>query len=137
MKRIVVDTNVLVRLFARDDGGQWEVVQRLVTENTWVILPTVVLETEWVLRSRFRFAKEHILQLFQDLVAADGIEVQQRKSVVAAIDAYAAGMDFADALHVACLEEGSTFVTFDADLTKRAKQQFNHLVIELVQQKNG
>ncbi len=133
MKRIVVDTNVLVRLFARDDGDQWEVVQRLLVETAWIVLPTVILETEWVLRSRFRFTRDHILHLFRDLVEANDIEVLQRKSVVAAIDAYATGMDFADALHVAGLEEGSTFVTFDVDLTKRAKQQLSHLAIELAQ----
>jgi predicted nucleic-acid-binding protein len=131
MKRIAVDTNILVRLFARDDGEQWEIVQRLLSESSWMILPTVLMETEWVLRSKFRLSQNHISHLFHDLITANDVEIAQRDAVVAAVGAYASGMDFADALHLALLENGSTFVTFDIDLTKRAKQNFSNLVVEL------
>ena len=131
MKRIVVDTNILVRLFARDDGTQWTIAQRLVAENICVILPTVMMETEWVLRSKFRFSREHIVQLFQDLIDSDGIDFPQRHMIVAAVDAFGSGMDFADALHVAGLDEGLSFATFDKDLVRLAKQQFSQLSIEL------
>jgi predicted nucleic-acid-binding protein len=133
MRRIAVDTNILVRLFTRDDGNQSQVAERLLAENVWIITPTVLLESEWVLRSKFRFSRDRILQLFFGLAEARNVEFIQSRSMLQALAAYRAGMDFADALHAACFKEGSIFVTFDIDLVKRARQQFSHLAVELAQ----
>ena len=48
------------------------------------------------------------------MAALDPVLTQQ------ALDAYHAGLDFADALHAAQRREGATFATFDEQLVRRA-----------------
>jgi len=63
-----VDTNVLVRALTDDDTSQTAKVRQLMhradlrNERLYVPL-TVTLELEWVLRSSYRYAKEHVLQV--------------------------------------------------------------------------
>lgn len=65
-----LDTNVLVRLLIEDDPAQTRRARNLVDvavahdEVVLVSLP-VLLETEWVLRSRYEMAPEAILGLFR------------------------------------------------------------------------
>ena len=56
-----VDTDVLVRLLAKDDPGQTAVAQRLVKDEgpVWVS-HLVLVETLWVLESVFDLPKERI-----------------------------------------------------------------------------
>jgi len=61
-----IDTNVLVRFLVRDDEAQFEKARRLIKrevgagENVFVNL-LVLLETEWVLRSRYFLRKTEII----------------------------------------------------------------------------
>lgn len=65
-----LDTNVLVRLLVEDDPAQTRRARNLVDaavaeqEVVLVSLP-VLLETEWVLRSRYEMRPEAILGLFR------------------------------------------------------------------------
>ena len=65
-----LDTNVLVRLLIEDDAAQTRRARKLVdaavTEQEAVLfsLP-VLLETEWVLRSRYELPRDTILGLFR------------------------------------------------------------------------
>lgn len=47
-----IDTNILVRLVARDEPEQLRIAAEIVEAGGVLVLPTVLLETEWVLRSR-------------------------------------------------------------------------------------
>lgn len=49
---IALDTNILVRFFVRDDEGQALKARALIAASQVLILTTVLMETEWVLRSR-------------------------------------------------------------------------------------
>lgn len=131
MKRIVADTNVLVRLLIRDDVEQWEIANRLFQQHGFLLLTTVVFETEWVLRSRYRLEPVLVCELFEDMMKLGSIEFQERERVKQALAAHRLGMDFADALHAGATPSGHTFITFDEAFIKRAKQQFNHLAVEL------
>jgi predicted nucleic-acid-binding protein len=51
---IALDTNVVVRLLIRDDPAQADLAAQLVRGNQVLLTTTVLLETEWVLRSRCR-----------------------------------------------------------------------------------
>jgi predicted nucleic-acid-binding protein len=68
-----IDTNVLVRLLVQDDRAQSrrarELVQQAVDRErvVWVSL-LVMIETEWVLRSRYAFSKAATLQLIVSLL---------------------------------------------------------------------
>ena len=131
MKRIVADTNVLVRLLIRDDVEQWEIANRLFQERGFLLLTTVVLETEWVLRSRYRLGPELVCELLEDMMKLGNVEFQERERVRRALTAHRRGMDFADALHVGAISSDQTLVTFDEAFVRRAKKQFSHLNIEL------
>lgn len=48
-----------------------------------------------------------------------------------AVRAHAAGMDFADALHVSLTAAGETFLTFDKGLVKLAQKHINSVSVEL------
>lgn len=52
---ISLDTNVLVRYFARDDVTQLKKVHRLLEreETTFFVCDIVLVETDWVLRSLY------------------------------------------------------------------------------------
>jgi predicted nucleic acid-binding protein len=46
--------------------------------------------------------------------------VEDEASVATALDLWAQGLDFADAIHLTSRQVGSTFVSFDKALVKRA-----------------
>ena len=69
---IGLDTNVLVRFLVRDDEAQFERARRLIrraagTGEPVLIGLLVMLETEWVLRSRYNLPKTEILAAFSGL----------------------------------------------------------------------
>jgi predicted nucleic-acid-binding protein len=75
---IGVDTNVLVRFLVRDDEAQFERVRRLIKREassgeTVMISLIVLLETEWVLRSRYGLSKSEIAGAFSGLL--DSVEL--------------------------------------------------------------
>ena len=114
-----VDTNILVRLVARDDLEQRPVARAVMAAGDVLILPTVLLEAEWVLRSRYRLPRRQIAEGLSTLCAQEGVAIASGKAVAAALEAYAEGGDFADHLHFAlAAEQGATaFATFDRAFT--------------------
>lgn len=51
---IALDTNLLVRTVVSDNPAQTAIVLDLIGSNTVFLPRTVLLETEWVLRSRYQ-----------------------------------------------------------------------------------
>jgi predicted nucleic-acid-binding protein len=85
---------------------------------------TVLLETEWVLRRSYRFARAEISGAFLGLLGLTNVSCPRPDSVLAALRAFDAGCDFADALHAATAEQGVTeLVTFDRHFVRNAAQQ--------------
>jgi predicted nucleic-acid-binding protein len=119
MPRTAVDTNIVVRLLARDDQQQLQHVERLLEEGI-IVESTVLLEVEWVLRARFRFDRTAIGHALVALRSLPSISFAEPHQVDAAIEWHAAGMDFADALHLAGAADYDEFVTFDEDLARKA-----------------
>lgn len=57
------------------------------------------------------------------MIAVDtNVLVQDRAAVLLAVAWYRAGMDFADALHLAISDHASAFISFDLHLAKAAKR---------------
>jgi predicted nucleic-acid-binding protein len=121
---IGIDTNILVRYITRDDELQEKKARALFLSGpVWISL-TVLLETEWVLRSVYRFTREQLSTVVAMIVSSEGVVVESRARIVAALDAFARGVDFADALHLAgCPTE--TFASFDTALVARAALVFD------------
>jgi predicted nucleic-acid-binding protein len=118
---IAPDTNVLVRLLVADDPAQASRARALFERGDVLILKTVLLEAEWVLRSRYELQRELIAGFFQNLAETDGIAMEHEDACRAAVVAYAGGMGFADAMHAATAATMNVdFHTFDAGLAGKA-----------------
>ncbi|GIL01005.1 MAG: hypothetical protein BroJett030_09040 [Alphaproteobacteria bacterium] len=121
--RRAIDTNVLARALA-DDGSKQVAVARSLVARTDVYVPlTVLLETEWVLRTSVGLDREMINRLFAALSGMDNVEIEHRDAAQASIILHAEGFDFADAIHMACARECATFLTFDRKLVRQAKKR--------------
>jgi predicted nucleic-acid-binding protein len=117
-----VDTNVLVRALVRDDPKQATRAEALLGEHAIFIPVTVMLELEWVLRSRYGFAPTRVAQALEMVASLGNVVVGERQAVLAATARVSEGWDFADALHHALSEGCDDFVTLDADLARRASR---------------
>ncbi|MCJ7795214.1 MAG: type II toxin-antitoxin system VapC family toxin [Thermoleophilia bacterium] len=118
---IAVDTNVLVRLVVRDDADQAERAAALFEQHEIYVCKTVLLETEWVLRFSYQLDGAAILAALRGVVGLPQVRVEDGLAVAEALHLLEAGMDFADALHVASGRETARFATFDKRLKKRAE----------------
>ena len=116
-----VDTNILVRFFADDDEKQSLAARTLIVGADLFVPTTVVLETEWVLRSAYRFAPSAIANSLRMLGGLPRVSLENAVAIVQALDLLKQGMDFADALHLTQSAHCEAFVTFDRKLAKRAK----------------
>jgi len=99
-----VDTNVLVRYLTRDDQPQYEKARRLIDRRVSkgepiLVSLLVLLETEWVLRSRYELAKGDILVAFSALLEAAEVDFEDEQSVEHAIYVWKdSAAEFADCL---------------------------------------
>ena len=117
---IAFDTNLLVRALVADNPDQVAVVRQLITADTIFIPRTVLLETEWVLRSRYKKTRAELNEFFTALLETDDTLIEDAEAVSLALDWYARGADLADALHLAAC--GSTVIhTFDRGFCKAAR----------------
>ena len=113
---IAIDTNVLVRLLVADDPAQTARARALAQSDRMHVSKSVLLETEWVLRRAFALKPGQSLAVLRGLAGAAEVEIEDRTAVLQAIAWFEAGMDFADALHVASKGAAAEFVTFDRGL---------------------
>ncbi|MFZ2663473.1 MAG: PIN domain-containing protein, partial [Rhodoferax sp.] len=67
---IAFDTNMLVRALVLDNPAQADVARQLMAANTVFISRTVLLETEWVLRARYKKTKDQLQGFFIALLAS-------------------------------------------------------------------
>lgn len=124
---VAIDTNVLVRLLVRDDETQFVAAKRLVDQaeaagEPILVLLCALLETEWVLRSRYKLDKASITGAFIGLLESAGVEMEHEPTVEEALALWElhSSVDFADCLLTArAVHLGrSRFVTFDARAAK-------------------
>lgn len=117
---IAIDTNILVRLLTRDDRDQAKRAAALFEREEIYLAKTVLLETEWVLRFCYRLSRPVILNALKSAVGLAQVSVEDSPSVAGALEMFATGMDFADALHLASGSAAAQFATFDQRLKKHA-----------------
>jgi predicted nucleic-acid-binding protein len=117
---LAVDTNVLVRFLARDHPDQVARADDLFRRDQIWIPKTVLLETEWVLRDSYSFDRNRIRSDLRALLGRPTTHAEDEEAVSDALDWYAAGMDFADALHLASSRAADQFATFDRKFAAKA-----------------
>ena len=119
---LAVDTNVIVRFLARDEPKQSARAGEIIHANRIWIGKTVLLESEWVLRSVYSFSPNRIAEGLRALAGLPQIEIEDAAGVARALDWYQAGMDFADALHLASCSAADQFATFDRKFAAKAER---------------
>jgi predicted nucleic-acid-binding protein len=99
-----IDTNVLVRYLVRDDQSQYERARRLIhrevnTGEPVLVSLLVLLEMEWVLRSRYELAKPDIVAVLSSLLQTAELAFEDEPSVEHAIYSWKNSLaEFADCL---------------------------------------
>jgi predicted nucleic-acid-binding protein len=119
---IAVDTNVLVRLLTGDEISQATAARSLFTSESVWIAKTVLLETDWVLRSLYGYEHSAVRDAFAGVLGLDNVQAEDEASVAEALALAQHGMQFADAIHLSSRPAGAAFVSFDKTLIRRARR---------------
>jgi predicted nucleic-acid-binding protein len=117
-----VDTNVLVRLIARDDARQVAAAEAFVARGAWV--PHIVLvEAIWVLTSGYALDRPAVALAIEMLLNHRDLTVQDADVVLAALVQYRKrpAVSFSDCLVIETARKAGHLPvgTFDRELGKR------------------
>lgn len=118
---VAIDTNVLVRFLVRDDEAQFKSAYSLFRENEVHIPDTVLLETEWVLRFAYEYPAESVCSALRRVLGLKSVNVEDPARMAKVLAWHEAGLDFADALHLAKSEHLPAFKSFDRAFAKQAR----------------
>lgn len=109
---------MVVRILTKDDAAQ-RVRAVALAEEDFMLTATVLVETDWVLRSVYGWDRRQRaagLRLLLDLPRAVAIPAH----VHWALARMEQGADFADMMHIALAAGASSFATFDHRLARSA-----------------
>ena len=117
-----LDTNVLVRLIARDDAVQTALAEAFVERGAWVPLLALV-ETAWVLDAVYERTSDQIATCMDMLLSHEQLVLERGEIVEAALDQFRVKprVGFSDCLmlEVARAAGHLPFGTFDKALARR------------------
>jgi predicted nucleic-acid-binding protein len=119
---LAIDTNIVVRFLTRDDPVQAAKARALLEAQDVLLISSVLLESEWVLRNAYGLARGKVLDQLRAFVGLPHVRLQEPARAAMALEWAEAGMDFADALHLAAAEGCEAFVSFDKRLAKTARR---------------
>ena len=121
-----LDTNVLVRYYAQDDAKQSAAATRFIEQELSAskrgfISLVVLLETVWVMQSRYAADDGLVCELLTDLMDTAVLELQDAPAVRKALLRFGeGGVDLHDSLIVSLAElRNLRVVSFDAKAAKR------------------
>lgn len=116
-----VDTNVLVRLIARDDANQVRAADEFVSKGAW-ISHLVLAETMWVLDSVYGLSREKISTALEMLLNHRDLTLQDSDVVAEALENFRrlTAVDFSDCLVLGIARKAGHIpvATFDRDFAK-------------------
>jgi predicted nucleic-acid-binding protein len=119
---VTLDTNVWVRYLTNDDELRARRALKLLEQSETVFLPkTVLLELEWVLRAAYRVKPAGIHRSLLHILGLPMVIAESAGQVAAALDFFAQGYDFADALHLASSDTAHAVYTFDEQFVRKGK----------------
>lgn len=123
---LAVDTNVLVRLLARDDIKQAKLADQFVVNGAWVS-HLVLAETIWVLKSAYGRSPSQLSAVLGVLLAHESLVLQDADTVSAALAHFQSkpALGFSDCLVLEIARKAGhvPLGTFDKTLSKLANAQ--------------
>lgn len=117
---LAIDTNIVVRFLTGDDPKQAAKAKALIEGEDIFVSATVLLEAEWVLRSAYGLAKGDVIRALGQFAGLPRVTLDDPARIARALSWAAAGMDFADSLHLAAAERCDALLTFDRRFQKSA-----------------
>lgn len=120
---LAVDTNVLVRLLARDDAKQAAAADQAVAKGAWVS-HLVLAEAVWVLDAVYARSPRQLIAALQLLLVHESLVLQDADVVAAALAQFGAkpALGFSDCLVLEIARKAGhlPLATFDKALAKSA-----------------
>jgi len=110
-KRIVIDTNLLIRYLVNDDNRKARIVDTLLKKagkgDIQILMPSVVIaELVWVLESFYKMETAEIADLVDSILNTPGLTVSDDSIVRSALKRYrTSGVDLVDAWIAAFAKE--------------------------------
>jgi predicted nucleic-acid-binding protein len=118
---LAVDTNILVRLLARDDIKQAKLADQFIAKGAWVS-HLVLAETLWVLTSAYDRSPSQLSAVLEILLAHESLVLQDADTVSAALTHFQSkpALGFSDCLVVEIARKAGHIPvgTFDNALSK-------------------
>jgi predicted nucleic-acid-binding protein len=116
-----VDTNVLVRLIARDDSRQTVSAESFIQNGAWVPVPAL-LEATWVLGSVYNLSATALAEAIAMLLDHRNLVLQDHETVAAALQLFRSkpSLGFSDCLMLHSAQKAGhvPLGTFDRNLAK-------------------
>jgi predicted nucleic-acid-binding protein len=116
-----VDTNVLLRLIARDDERQMVSAEAFVQKGAWVS-HLVLAETVWVLSAAYHLGHAELATAIEMLLGHEHLTVQDPDVVIAALEQYRRrpALGFSDCLVLEIARKAGNLPlgTFDRNLSR-------------------
>ena len=119
---LAIDTNVVVRYLVGDHPAQSAKARKLIDGTDIFVCTTVLLETEWVLRSVYGFESAQIAKTLAAFAGLPRVTLQDAALTARALACIPKGLDFADALHLLQSEGCGEFVSFDKRFVETANR---------------
>jgi len=106
----VLDTNVFLRHFIREDSEKAQALDRLRArarrgEIKLVLLPIVFLELGWVLEKFYRLKREEVALYLEAVLSTPEIKVEMQNMLSEALALYRKGVKLGDAVLIAWANE--------------------------------
>ena len=118
---LAIDTNVFVRLIAKDDATQLRHAMERTMKGAWVS-HLVLAESVWVLTTHYALSRSEVAAALDTLLEHSGVAFEERNVVRAALQTYRQrrAIDFSDCLilEIARKAGHSPLGTFDRALAK-------------------
>ena len=116
-----IDTNVVVRYLTDDEPEQAARAKAAIDAGNVFVSTTVLLESEWVLRSVYGFTAGKVAAALRAFSGLPGVLVENPVLLTQGLDLAEKGMDFADALHLGAAVRCEAMLTFDRQFIESAK----------------
>jgi predicted nucleic-acid-binding protein len=117
---LAIDANVVVRYLTGDHPRQSRKAKELIDRRPVFVATTVLLETEWVLRSVYGLGPQDAARALTAFAGLTNVNLEDAGLAAKALGWAAQGLDFADALHLARAQGCDMFLTFDRRFVARA-----------------